>query len=67
MASVHLKEIDEKSFQLTLEMAKIKKGREESEARYGVELSDLITKIDGQVEQERLTRQENFSKIAERL
>ena len=64
---MHLKEIDEKSFLLTLEMAKIKKNREESEARYGVELADLIAKIGGQVEQERNVRQENFSKIAERL
>jgi hypothetical protein len=31
IASGHLKEMDEKSFQLTLELAKIKKNREESE------------------------------------
>ena len=44
-ASAHLKEIDERSFQLTLELAKIKKNREEGEQRYGTELRDLVTKI----------------------
>ena len=48
-------------------MAKIKKNREENEQRYGSELHDLITKIATQVESERTVRQENFSKIAERL
>ncbi len=67
IASVHLKVIDEESFQLTLDLAKIKKNREENEARYGTELQDLVGKIAGQVEQERIVRQENFSKIAERL
>ena len=38
MASTHLKAIDESSFQLTLELAKIKKNREENELRYGTEL-----------------------------
>lgn len=67
MASVHLKVIDEESFQLTLDLAKIKKAREESDQRYGTELRDLIGKIAGQVDQERIVRQDNFSKIAERL
>ena len=40
-----MKAIDERNFQLTLEMAKIKKYREESEVRYATELKDLITKI----------------------
>ena len=67
MSSNHLKAIDESSFQLTLELAKIKKNREESELRHGTELKDLVCKIATQVEQERFIRQENFSKIAERL
>ena len=49
-ASAHLKEIDERSFQLTLELAKIKKNREEGEQRYGTELKDLVSKIAIQVE-----------------
>jgi len=52
---------------LTLDLAKIKKVREESDQRYGTELRDLIGKIAGQVDQERIVRQDNFSKIAERL
>ena len=51
-----MKEIDERSFQLTLELAKIKKNREEGEQRYGTELRDLVTKIAIQVEQERAVR-----------
>lgn len=45
MSSVHLRTIDEQSFQLTLELAKIKKVREESEHRYGAELADLVHKV----------------------
>lgn len=52
---------------MTLDLAKIKKAREESDQRYGTELRDLIGKIAGQVDQERIVRQDNFSKIAERL
>ena len=48
-----MKEIDERSFQLTLELAKIKKNREENEVRYGTELKDLVAKIATQVDQER--------------
>lgn len=67
MSSIHFKVMDEESFKLTLELAKIKKIREEHEQRYGVEIKDLVQKVAMQVDQERLVRQENFSKIAERL
>ena len=50
MASTHLKAIDERNFQLTLELAKIKKHREENEGRYGTELVDLVSKISTQVD-----------------
>lgn len=56
MSSTNLKEIDERNFQLTLELAKIKKNREENEVRYGTELKDLVAKIATQVDQERAIR-----------
>jgi hypothetical protein len=45
-----LKEIDETSFQLTLELAKLKKNREEAEIRYSEELADMIEKVASQVD-----------------
>ena len=42
--------MDEGSFSLTLELAKIKKVREESEQRYGGELRDFIAKTASQVD-----------------
>jgi len=50
MSSANLKEIDERNFQLTLELAKIKKNREENEVRYSGELKDLVSKIATQVD-----------------
>lgn len=40
-----LKEIDERSFQLALDLAKLKKNREESEFRVTEELADMIEKV----------------------
>jgi len=45
MSAIHLNAMDEGSFQLTLDLAKIKKTREDSEQRYGIELSDLVKKV----------------------
>ena len=42
MLARHLKELDEEGFKLTLDLAKIKKTREEREARYCHELKDLV-------------------------
>ena len=67
MSAVHLKVMDEEGFKLTLDLAKIKKTREEHEARYGQELADLVKKVASQVDQEQYVRQDNFSKLAERL
>jgi hypothetical protein len=41
-----IKQIDERAFQLTLELAKGKKGREEIEERYSSELNDLLDKVE---------------------
>ena len=40
-----LSEIDENSFALTLDMAKVKKNREELEVKLTEELTDLIDKV----------------------
>jgi len=56
MSAVHLRVTDEEGFKLTLELAKIKKTREEHEQRYGHELTDLVKKVATQVEQERQVR-----------
>ena len=45
-----LKEIDEKSFQLALDLAKLKKTREESQFRITEELADMIEKVATQVD-----------------
>ena len=49
-AGQHVKDIEEQSFQLTLEMAKLKKIREEQESRYAGDLNDLIQKVATQVD-----------------
>ena len=41
-----MKHIDERAFQLTLELAKMKKGREETEDKYAFELNDLLDKVE---------------------
>jgi hypothetical protein len=41
-----IKQIDELAFSLTLELAKGKKGREETEERYTKELTDMLEKVE---------------------
>lgn len=52
-----LKLIDESAFQLTLELAKGKKAREETEDRCAEELSGMIEKLEAEAEQEKRARE----------
>ena len=52
---------------MTLELAKLKKIREEQESRFADDLNDLIQKVAAQVDQERESRTENHQRLAERL
>ena len=54
-----LKQIDERAFSLTLELAKSKKAREETEEKYTGELNELLDKVEAQLEQERKSREDN--------
>ena len=54
-----MKQIDERAFQITLELAKSKKGREETEERYSIELNDLLEKVEVQLDSERKVREDN--------
>ena len=42
MMGAHLNAMDEGCYQLTLDLAKIKKNREENELRYSAEIKDLV-------------------------
>ena len=53
-----LKVIDEVGFQLTLELAKSKKVREETEDRCAEELGMMIERIEGEIQMERRAREE---------
>lgn len=41
-----LRQIDERAFSLTLELAKSKKSREETEEKYTNELNDLLDRVE---------------------
>jgi ElaB/YqjD/DUF883 family membrane-anchored ribosome-binding protein len=50
-----------------LELAKSKKGREETEERYSNELNDLLEKVEMLLESERRTREDNTNKLMKKL
>ena len=52
-SSSHIKDIEEQGFQLTLEMAKLKKLRDEQGGRYAQELTKMVQKVATQVDLER--------------
>ncbi len=54
-----LKQMDEVAFQLTLELAKGKKTREETEDRCAEELAVMIERIEGEVDMEHRGREES--------
>jgi hypothetical protein len=62
-----LKLIDEVGFQLTLELAKGKKSREETEDRCAEELSLMVERIESEVDMEKRAREESNQRLFEDL
>jgi len=62
-----LQQVDDDSYRLALEMAKVKKDREETEVRYTEELTDLVSKLDGQLAAEKKARATNHNNAMQRL
>ena len=62
-----LKQIDESAFQLTLELAKGKKAREETEDRCADELAGMLEKLESEVEQEKKAREESSQRLMQKL
>jgi hypothetical protein len=58
-----MKRIDEVGFQMTLELAKGKKAREEVERGYANELADTLERIEGELERERRDREDGFQRL----
>lgn len=55
--------MDEISFQLTLELAKSKKVREETEERCAEELGAMLERLDLDIEDEKKARDEGTSRL----
>lgn len=62
-----MKLIDEVGFQLTLELAKGKKSREETEDRCAEELSLMVERIESEVDMEKRAREESNQRLFEEL
>jgi hypothetical protein len=52
---------------LALELAKLKKSREEQESRITDELADMIEKVATQVDSERMNRERGHNRLLEKL
>lgn len=62
-----MKGLDEQAFGLTLELAKSKKVREETEDRYAEELGKEVERIEGVLVSERKEQEDGTRKMSELL